>query len=63
MICTDSTCAEDATRILAWPMAGPAMFVAPYCDEHAAKVQAEQGAVFACGPALCEEAREIEGIR
>lgn len=61
--CTNSTCDADATGILACLMVGPAMYVAPYCDEHAAEIQAVQGGLFACGPALSDVARLIEGRR
>lgn len=63
MTCTNSTCDAHATQILAWKMTGDAVYVAPYCDDHGAEVRSEQGAVFACGPALSDDARMIEGWR
>lgn len=39
------------------------MFVAPYCLEHAEKVEREQHGVPAAGPALSDEAVKIEGVR
>lgn len=57
-------CPHEATRIIAFPMlGGTAVFVAPYCKEHAERIQAEEGGVFACGPALAPEAASIEGVR
>lgn len=61
MICTNSTCEDTATRIMALPMAG-AVFVAPYCDTHTTEVE-QEGAVPAAGPALSVDASKIEGIR
>jgi hypothetical protein len=65
MKCTNADCNSTATKIVAWEMTGRAraVFVAPYCDTHAEEVQRIQGGKFACGPALSDEAREIEGIR
>lgn len=66
MRCTYSECETQATKIMAWSMGDghkPCVFVAPYCDDHADEVEAYQGAVFACGPALSGDASKIEGIR
>lgn len=57
-------CKRSAKHIIAWPMlSGRAMFVAPYCTDHAADIEVDYGGVPACGPALSEEAQSIEGIR
>lgn len=57
-------CPHEAKHIIAWPMLlGRSMFVAPYCDDHAADIEFDHGGVPAAGPALCDEARKIEGIR
>jgi hypothetical protein len=61
--CTNSVCDSAATKIIAWDMSGPAVFVAPYCDDHAEEVEVEQGGAPACGPALSDDAQQIEGRR
>lgn len=62
--CTNSECPEKASRVMAWSMlSGRSMFIAPYCDNHAAEVETEQGGVPASGPALSDAAAKIEGIR
>lgn len=62
--CTNSTCDDYATKVMAWMMgSGDCAFVAPYCDKHANEVAKEQGALSACGPALSEDAQMIDGIR
>lgn len=68
MECTTATCSAEATRVLAWPLlysfsANHCIYVAPYCDEHAADVARGQGGVPAAGPTLSSEAEKIEGIR
>ena len=56
-------CPNEATHVIAFPMLqGRAMFVAPYCDEHATAVAFDRGGVPAAGPALADETRLIEGI-
>jgi hypothetical protein len=63
MLPNNESCPHEAKRIMAWPMlSGRAMFVAPYCDEHAADIKVDMGGVPAAGPALSEEAAPIEGI-
>jgi hypothetical protein len=61
--CTNSTCEAEARKVIAFQMTGPCMFVAAYCDSHAEEVRSEQGGTFACGPALSDEARKIDGVR
>jgi hypothetical protein len=61
--CTNADCGETATRVMAWPMlAGRAMFVAPYCDDHAAEIAKGSVGVPASGPALSAEAQKIGGL-
>lgn len=69
MICTHLMCGETATRIMAMPLnaetrkiIGEAVYVSPYCDEHADEVKT-LGGFPASGPALSDQAREIEGVR
>ena len=61
--CTNSTCEATATAVMAWGMPGRCVFVAPYCDDHAAEVIRHEGAVFAAGPALSDQVSAIAGIR
>lgn len=65
MQCTTQGCREKARRIVAWKgRGGPrAIFVAPYCENHAADIEVDMGGCPAAGPALSDSAREIEGIR
>lgn len=65
MKCTTQACRRKARKIVAWEgRGGPrAIFVAPYCAEHAADIEVDLGGRPAAGPALSDEAREIEGIR
>ena len=62
--CTNSMCEETATKVMTWPMSGgTCAFVAPYCDTHAEEIRRGPGGAFACGPALSEDIRSIEGVR
>lgn len=61
--CTNSTCDETATRVMAMPPdTVRCLYAAPYCDEHAEEV-AGMGGLPVSGPALSEAAAEIGGIR
>lgn len=61
--CTNSTCTEDATRIMGLPPgAVRCLYAAPYCDEHTQEV-VEMGGLPVSGPALSDEAASISGIR
>jgi hypothetical protein len=64
MKCNNSDCEKDATGIMAWPtFDGRCLFVAPFCSKHRMEVIAHMGGLPAAGPALSDEAKEIEGIR
>jgi hypothetical protein len=63
MKCYHPWCDEDATRIMAWPTCqGRCLHVAPFCDNHKEGVE-KMGGLPAVGPALSDEAQEIDGIR
>jgi len=67
--CTNSSCSEEATKVLAWEMGASlssirsCVYVAPYCDHHADELGRREGAAFACGPALSEDVQPISGVR
>lgn len=63
LLSNNDPCNKAATHIMGWPMlSGRAIFVAPYCNDHAADIEINQGGVPASGPALAEDAQSIEGI-
>ena len=60
---SNDPCPNEATHVIAWPqLQGRAMFVAPYCADHAADIECDMGGVPAAGPALDEACVPIEGI-
>lgn len=62
LLSNNDPCPHQANHVIAVPMlSGRAVFVAPYCDEHADQ-QREYGGVAACGPALSEEVQPFEGL-
>lgn len=61
--CTNSDCDRTAEAIIAWPMVGEAVYVAPYCKHHAEQTKTYQGGTFACGPALSAKAQRIDGTK
>jgi hypothetical protein len=61
--CTTHGCDQDATRVFAWSMRIPAVFVAPYCDKHAADVETHHNGLPAAGPAISSDCESIAGIR
>lgn len=64
LCCTTVGCKSDAERVLALKLAiASCVFVAPYCVAHGDALVQEGRGVFAAGPALSDEAAQIEGIR
>lgn len=57
VMCQHSGCVRAPARIMAMKFATmPGVFVAPYCEHHAADAEKSFGAEEACGPALSEAA-------